>query len=140
ALQKTAAAVGADVRKVDQTYYLGSTTELRAMVSKTGVKQSVALKYVEPAEIQTELQHTFPYLTVEAIAKTKILMLVGDADEVQAAVRIAAQRDIAPPAVPVAVVAKPVLVKDTYSVKYAKPEALAETLGKVLPDVKVSCL
>src|SRR4051794_8163470 len=48
ALQRTAAAVGADVRKLDQTYYMGSTVELRAMASKAGVKLSVPLKYVEP--------------------------------------------------------------------------------------------
>lgn len=138
ALQKTAASVGADVRKVEGTYFLGSTTELRAMMAKTGVKQTWKPKYISSDEVKMLVEKTFPYVTADSLPKTNILVLVGDAEEVAAAIRLAESKDLPGPEPVKVEVPKPVKLRDTYSVKFAKPSMLVETLEKAFPDVKVT--
>jgi general secretion pathway protein D len=141
ALKKVAAAVGADVRPFDGAYFLGSTPELRAMVSKTGVKDKVAVKHISPEETKQLLEHSFPYLTVEAINKTNLLVLSGTQDDVQGAIRLVREHDVAPPAVPPPPKPeppKPVLMRETFAVKYAKPAVLVQTLSRAVPELKVS--
>ncbi|MCC2672846.1 MAG: type secretion system protein [Armatimonadetes bacterium] len=141
ALKKVAAAVGADVRKFDSTYFLGSTVELRAMVARTGVKQSLPVQYIEAEDAKGLIQHAFPYLTVETIGKAKLLVLAGVEEEVQAAMALVRDRDLAPPAVPEPKKPepeKPVLVRETYGVRFARPAVLIDTLAKAVPDVKVT--
>ena len=100
ALKKVAAAVGADVRKFDSTYILGSTIEQRTMVSRTGVKQSLPVKYIAAADAKELLQHAFPYLTVETIGKANLLVLAGAEEDVAGATQLVQDRDVAPPAAP----------------------------------------
>jgi type II secretory pathway component GspD/PulD (secretin) len=143
ALKKVAAAVGSDVRKFDSTYFLGSTTELRAMVARTGVKQSLPVQYLEAADAKELVQHAYPYLTVETIGKAKLLVLSGVEEDVQGAMTMVRDRDLASKPEPIPVAPKPepekpVLVRETYGVRYAKPAVLIETLSKAVPEVKVS--
>lgn len=141
ALKKVAAAVGADVRKFDSTYFLGSTLELRTMVSRTGVKDKVAVKHISPEETKQLLEHTFPYLSVESISKTNLLVLSGTREDVQGAVNLVREHDVAPPVVPPPPKPeppKPVLVRETFAVKYAKPETLLQTLARAVPEIKAS--
>jgi type II secretory pathway component GspD/PulD (secretin) len=141
ALKKVAAAVGADVRKFDTTYFLGSTIELRTMVARTGVKDKVAVKYVSPDDTKQLLQHAFPYLTVETVAKTNLLVLAGTQEDVAGAVAFVREQDVAPPLVPAPPKpepVKPVLVRETFAVKFAKPVVLVQTLAKAVPEIKAS--
>ena len=143
ALKKVAAAVGSDVRKFDTTYFLGSTTELRAMVARTGVKQSLSVEYLDAADAKELVQHAFPYLTVETLSKAKLMVLSGVDEDVRGAVAMVRERDLAAkpapiPVVPPPVPEKPVLVRETYGVRYAKPAVLIDTLAKAVPEVKVS--
>lgn len=141
ALKKVAAAVGADVRKFDSTYFLGSTIELRAMVARTGVKQSLPVKYIAAADAKELLQHAYPYLTVETVGKVNLLVLAGVQEDIDGALQLVRERDIAPPAVPEPPKPeppKPVLKRETFAVKYAKPTVLMETLSKAVPAIKVS--
>jgi type II secretory pathway component GspD/PulD (secretin) len=141
ALKKVAAAVGADVRKFDSTYFLGSTIELRTMVARTGVKQSIPVKFIAAADAKELLQHAYPYLTVETVGKVNLLVLAGSQDDVNGALELIRERDIAPPAVPEAPKpepVKPVMMRETFSVKYAKPTLLIDTLAKAVPAIKVS--
>jgi len=141
ALKKVAAAVGADVRKFDSTYFLGSTIELRTMVARTGSKDKVAVKYISPEDTKQLLQHAFPYLTVETVAKTNLLILAGSQDDIAGAVAFVREQDVAPPvgpAPPKVEPVKPVLLRETFLVKYAKPLLLVQTLAKAVPDLKVS--
>lgn len=141
ALKKVAAAVGADVRKFDTTYFLGSTIELRTMVARTGVKDKVAVKYLSPEDTKQLLQHSYPYLTVETVAKTNLLVLAGSQDDVAGAVGFVREQDVAPPLVPAPPKpepVKPVLVRETFAVKYAKPVILVQTLAKAVPEIKAS--
>jgi type II secretory pathway component GspD/PulD (secretin) len=141
ALKKVAAAVGADVRKFDSTYFLGSTIELRAMVARTGVKQSLPVKYIAAADAKELLQHAFPYLTVETVGKVNLLVLAGAQEDITGATQLVQERDVAPPVVPAPPKPeppKPVLKRETFAVKYAKPAVLMETLSKAVPAIKVS--
>jgi type II secretory pathway component GspD/PulD (secretin) len=141
ALKKVAAAVGADVRKFDSTYFLGSTVELRTMVARTGVKQSLAVKYIAAADAKELLQHAYPYLTVETVGKVNLLVLAGSQEDITGAVELVRDRDIAPPVAPEPPKpepVKPVLMRETFSVKYAKPTLLIDTLAKAVPAIKVS--
>src|SRR5688572_15200106 len=45
ALRQTAVAVGSDVRRIGNTYYLGTTTELKSMVASAGIKENVRVKH-----------------------------------------------------------------------------------------------
>lgn len=141
ALKKVAAAVGADVRKFDSTYFLGSTIELRTMVARTGFKQSLTVKYMAAADAKELLQHAYPYLTVETVGKVNLLVLAGSQEDVTGAVALVRERDVAPPPVPEAPKpepVKPVLTRETFAVKYAKPSMLIDTLAKTMPTIKVT--
>lgn len=137
ALKRVSAAVGSDVRKADNTYYLGSTVELRSMVARNGMKKAVTLKHTPATEVKQILQAALPYLTVDAVDKANVLVLTGEPGDVNAAVQMAEQSDIAPPVVEKPEV-KPVLMRDAYTVKHAKAEVLAATLGKAMPELKVT--
>ncbi|HEU4752876.1 MAG TPA: hypothetical protein VFU47_07180, partial [Armatimonadota bacterium] len=140
ALKKVAAAVGADVRKVDGSYFLGSTTELRAMMNKNGVKATYVAKYTPAADVKDLVQASFPYLTVDTIGKSNMLVMSGAREDVAAALAKAEQCDVAPPApvvTPPPPVPAPMMVKDAYPLKFAKADDVAETLAKVIPDLKI---
>jgi type II secretory pathway component GspD/PulD (secretin) len=141
ALRKVAVAVGADVRKVDNSYFIGSTTELRAMMTKSGIKETWSPKFVTASDAKELLQHSFPYLTVEQVGKSNILVLAGSEEDVRAAIGKARLMDVPPPPVakedPPSPLA-PVRIKDAYYVKHARPEALADALEKAMPELTVT--
>jgi type II secretory pathway component GspD/PulD (secretin) len=140
ALKKVAAAVGADVRKSDGSYFLGSTVELRAMMNRNGVKATYAPKHVPAGDVKDLIQASFPYLTVETIGKTNMLVMSGVRDDVAAALAKAQDCDIAPPPPPVKPAEPappPVMGKDVVPLKFAKADDLAATLGKVVPELRI---
>jgi general secretion pathway protein D len=138
ALKRVAAAVGSDVKKVDNTYFLGSTVELRAMMARAGVKEAVSLKYTPAAEVKALLQASLPYLTVESVEKSNIVVLAGSQEDVWAGAKIAKEGDIAPPAAKLPDPVKPVVLRDAYTAKFAKAAILATTLSKAMPELKVT--
>lgn len=138
ALKKVAAGVGSDVRYAGDTYYLGSTVELRAMVAKTGMKETVTLKWTPAADVKQLLQAAHPYLTVDSVDKANILVLTGEPADVNSAVKMAQEADIAPPQPPVKLPEPPVMVRDAYLIKYAKADMLMGTLAKAFPELKVT--
>ncbi len=140
ALRKVAAAVGSDVRNLEETYFLGSTTELKTMVARNGVKETVVPKHVTAADVKEVLTAAYPYLTVDAPGKANIVVLSGTRDDVQAALKMIAEADVPPPPVPVAPPPKPVMVKETYQVKFVKSEMLMESLAKAVPGLRVTPL
>jgi general secretion pathway protein D len=135
ALRKTAAAVGADVRKVDNTYFMGSTAELRGMMAQNGVRATLVSRHTPTEDMKALLQSAFPYLTVEAAGKSNVLVLAGAQEDVTAAVAMATQADVAPAA---ARVEPPKITRETYTAKFAPPEKLMETVAKAMPELKVS--
>lgn len=137
ALQKTAAAVGADLLRLDGTYYLGTTAELRALVARTGVKDSVPVQHVAATDAKELIQRAFPYLTVEAVGRSNILVLAGMPADVSAAARMLRGMDVPPPAAPKPE-PRPEIVRDAYPIKYAKASSLRDMVGKAIPEVKVS--
>jgi type II secretory pathway component GspD/PulD (secretin) len=140
ALKKVAAAVGADVRKSDGSYFLGSTVELRAMMNRNGVKATYAPKHVPAGDVKDLIQASFPYLTVDTIGKSNLLVMSGARDDVAAALAKAQDCDIAPPPAPVKPAEPappPVIGKDVVALKFAKADDLAATLGKVVPELKI---
>lgn len=138
ALRKVAAAVGSDVRKLEGTYFLGSTTELKTMVARNGVKETVVPKHVPASEVKEVLTAAYPYLTVDAPGKANILVLSGTREDVQAALKMIAEADVAPPPKPVAPPPKPQMVKEAYQVKFAKAEMLVESLARAVPALKIT--
>jgi len=139
ALQKTALAVGSGVRKIGDTYYLGSLAELREMVARGGSTTSLQLKNSQADEMKLFVQAQFPLLTVEGLQKSGILVVRGDPEEVDAAVKIVRDRDDgnAPPPVQVEP-PKIVMTKESYSLKWANADALTETIKKAFPAAKVT--
>jgi type II secretory pathway component GspD/PulD (secretin) len=136
ALQKTASAVGADVRKIDNTYFLGSTAELRAMVARTGRTQTVGLRYAQAQNAKNLVLAGFPYLTAEAAGNA--LVLTGSEEDLTAAVQMVREHDVVPFTPPTPEPPKPVVVKDTYTLKFASAGPMAQTLRQALPEVEVS--
>lgn len=137
ALKRVAAAVGSDVRMFEDTYFLGSTVELRTMVARTGVRETVAIKYGQPTDAKELLSARFPYLTVETAGKSNFLILTGMKEDVEAGVQVVRGWDVEPPAVAKTPPPPPEMVKDAYNVKYAKAEVVAAALTKVMPELKV---
>jgi len=138
ALRRVAAAVGSDVRKMEDTYFLGSTVELRAMIAKSGGRQAVALKHTPAAEVQKLLQAALPYLTVEAVEKANIVVLTGTEDDLAVGARMAREADVAPPPTPVPAPPVPEIMRDAYTVKWSKADQLAQTLQRAMPDLKIT--
>lgn len=137
ALKKVAAAVGADVHRLDETYFLGSTTELRSMVSKSGARQTLALKYVKPTDAKELVEKAYPYLTADVAGTSSVLILSGSPEDLSGAMEMVSHVDVAPE-VQHKEPAKPVLVREAYTAKFAIPAVLAETLGKAMPDLRVT--
>lgn len=140
ALKKVAAAVGANVYRFDSTYFIGTTTELRAMVARDGVKETVLIKHLDPGDAKGLLEKAFPFLSVDALGKSNMLVMVGTRDDVAAALLLAKHADEAatpPPPAPVVPV-KPIVLRDTYTVKWAQMDTLVTTLGRAMPELKVT--
>ncbi len=138
ALKKMAAAVASDVRRLDGTYYLGSTTELRAMAAQSGARTTIALKHVQAADVKEVLVAAWPYLTVEAAGKSNTLVLAGMVEDIQGALTKVRDLDVAAPEPPKVEPPAPVMVRETYIVKHARVDQLVDTLAKACPELKVS--
>ena len=137
ALRKTAIAVGADVRRFDTTYFIGTPAELKAMVARSGVRDSYAPKYTKASVLKELVQHSFPYLTAESVGES-VLVLAGTSEDVAAATQMARDSDVAPPPPPKVEPAKLAITRDTYTVKFAKATNLAEMISRAVPELKVS--
>ena len=103
-----------------------------------GGSEVLTLKHSQAADVKELLQHSFPYLTVEQVGKSNILVLAGMPEDVSAAARLARRDDVEPEPVKQPEPAKPAIVRETYIIKYLKPSVLVETVSKAFPNVKVS--
>lgn len=139
ALRKVAAAVGAEVRQIEGTYFLGNATELRSMLARGGVKESLTLRYLSAVDARGLVQAAYPFLLVEAVGRS-LLVLSGSQDDVAGAARLARDNDVAPPEEPKPEPPRPVVTRDTYTVKYAKPAVLTATLEQAFPDMRISAV
>jgi type II secretory pathway component GspD/PulD (secretin) len=133
ALRKVAASVTGETRRIEGTYFLGSLTELRAVVARTGYKETVATVYAKAEEVKDLLQAAFPFLTVDAIAKTNMLVLTGAKADIEGARTRIREVDVAPAAEP----PKPLLVvKDSRRLKFMTPDVAQKTVLAAVNGVK----
>jgi type II secretory pathway component GspD/PulD (secretin) len=138
ALKRVATAIGADVRLLDGTYYLGTPAELRAMSAQSGTRATLTVKNLSAADMKELLMAALPYVDVQTVGQSRVLIVSGTQGDVAAALRIAGDADVAPPAVPVVPPVPPLPVRETYPLKVARPAEVAETIRKVFPGVKVN--
>lgn len=137
ALRRTAAAAGATVLKVGETYFIGAPEDLRAVVAQSGIRSTYTVAHQSPADLQQLLQHQFPFLTVQVLGMTKVLVLAGNPEDVQGALALARSMDTpAPVAPPPPPPAPPSPVSASYMVRYARPEVVLQTLQRAMPDVR----
>ena len=137
ALKKVAAAVGADVHRHDNTYFLGSTIEMRAMVAKSGAKQTVTLKYAKASDMKELVEKAYPYLTADTAGASSTIILSGMPEDISQAVEMVRAADAASEVVKPEP-SKPVLTREAYTAKYAVAAELADTLHKAVPELKLT--
>ncbi|MBM3457178.1 MAG: hypothetical protein FJX77_01390, partial [Armatimonadetes bacterium] len=141
ALRKVAAVVGAEVRQFDGTYFVGTVADLRSAVARTGQKEVVSVRYAKPEEALALLQASFPYLTVERVGTSSLLVLTGVGEDVAGARARLALLDVAPPPPPppppVEPPKPPQPVRETRILKNVKAEAALENLRRAVPELEL---
>src|SRR5687767_14778529 len=101
ALERAAVAVGADVIQIGNTWYLGTTQELRALVARTGVTRTYMAQNLTPTQIAALIQGTFPFVTAVPLgAPSQAVLVTGRPADVEAALALARQTDLPIPLPP----------------------------------------
>lgn len=114
-----------DYKRINGTYVVGSTEDLKSLAVRSGVMKTVVPKYLSLSEAKDVAQGAGPYVTVEARDQSGQLVLRGLAEDlatVQAAVDAADIASTAP--------------RTVITPARLRPKALAEILLKAVPEVK----
>lgn len=139
-LRTIAAIVGAEVREFNGNYYVGSPTELRGVVARTGVKEVVSVRYAKVDDVVALLQAAYPYLTVEQVGKANVLLLNGATGDVAAAKGQLRELDVEPPRPPIVPQLPPQRVRETRILKSIKVAEAVETVRRAVPELTVDAV
>ncbi|MGC4047858.1 MAG: hypothetical protein QM758_29025 [Armatimonas sp.] len=122
ALRIVAAASGADLRQVGNTYLIGPAQDLKA--TRSGGKTEVfPLKYLSPASAKTLIESALPYVTAQPMEAESIVALSGSPADLQEARTLLSQAD--QPTKP---------TTELFAPEHVTPTTLQGILKKTFPD------
>jgi type II secretory pathway component GspD/PulD (secretin) len=118
-----------DYKRINGTYVVGPTEDLRSLCARSGVTQTIAPKYLPLEDAKQLAQSAGPYVLVEARAQSGQLVLRGLAEDVASARGAVEASDVSSAAPRSTTVITPAKLR---------AKAMAELLMKALPELKCS--
>ncbi len=140
ALRKIAAALGSEVRRVDDTFYVGSVEEIRQLITRTGIRATLTLNYLKPEDAVEILKSAFPFVSSSPLGKTTLVTVAGAPEDVEAAVARLKSLDLKPAEPPVVPPMPPKIERQTRVLSIVKADIAIETLRKAVPGLTVSAV
>ena len=139
-LRAVVTAIGADFLRIGEVYYIAPSAELKVLATRMGERRLVALTRTSPADVASALQARYPYLTVTPQANPRAVLVVGRAEDVEAAERMVQRFEegfVEPPPPPV--VPEPIS-QEVVRLKHVDAAEVISSLKTIAPELKVQPL